>query len=155
MSQVITPTVGRIVYFKFDTEPDTKHQAAIITQVHHERMVDVTRFPAGLPPVWEESIPLAQPDDLIPKFTGKHCFWMPYQVKNSEQQESNQMRPALKKLRADQCEDYRRKFVNIYARLVSAQMAGLQRAIGLSDSELNDVSNLIQFLKMLRDEFTE
>lgn len=79
MGEVIEPTVGRILWF-FETE-GAPQLAAIVTAVHGPTLVDVTAFPPGGEAVSLTSIPLVQPGEPLPG--GRHCTWMPYQVKKS------------------------------------------------------------------------
>jgi hypothetical protein len=82
---VITPTVGRVVWFWVGAENEGQPEAAIVTYVHGDRMVNLTVFDHNGRPGERRSVHLAQPGD-----TGKDrpvaCFatWMPYQVGQAE-----------------------------------------------------------------------
>lgn len=83
---VITPTVGRIVWFWpgrvipagltwIDT---SKPLAAIVTHVYHSRHVNLTVFDSGGLSWPMGSVPLLQDDDHAPSY-GYYAEWMPYQ----------------------------------------------------------------------------
>jgi hypothetical protein len=74
---MIPPTVGRVVwvrnYFSGQTEP----LAAIVAEVHHERLVNVAVIEhSGQMCGWVR-MPLVQEGDPIPE--GTYCEWMPFQ----------------------------------------------------------------------------
>lgn len=73
---IITPTVGRIVWFyvRLDADPE----AAIITRVWSARLVNLCVFAReDGPPRPVSSIPLVQDGDNRPEWS--RCEWMPYQ----------------------------------------------------------------------------
>jgi hypothetical protein len=76
---VITPTVGRIVWFyKYVAGQGHKGPtAAIVTTTHGDTMVSICTFPHGRDPVPISSVRLVQDDAEIPEFD--YCAWMPYQ----------------------------------------------------------------------------
>lgn len=86
---MITPTIGRVVhYFTFNGAP---HQAAIIADVHDDRLVNLTVFGHNGSVHPMTSIPLLQPeDDQSTPFSGGHCEWMPFQVKKDTGSESGE-----------------------------------------------------------------
>lgn len=79
----ITPTVGRHVHFFIKTGADA--QAAIITHVHNEGILNLGIFEASGKPMAgpPTSIPLVQPGEEDPK-QGFFCKWMPYQAEQAE-----------------------------------------------------------------------
>ncbi len=87
MSEVITPTVGRIVwYFPPHT---TVPWPAIIVAVHSDALVDVCHFtPGGCYP--RTSVLLVQPGVTAPANDLGRCEWMPYQVKKTTGSESGE-----------------------------------------------------------------
>jgi hypothetical protein len=80
---MIKPTVGRIVWFY--PVRDSAEQAAIITKVWNDRVVNLS--------VWNEdgstfpapSIMLVQEGEERPYH--QYCAWMPYQVGQAKRQE--------------------------------------------------------------------
>ncbi len=77
---MIEPTVGRVVWFYPDTRhEDTEPQAAIISQVHSNSLINVMAIaPEGASyPV--PMVPLIQEGEEVPK-DEPFCTWMPYQV---------------------------------------------------------------------------
>jgi hypothetical protein len=81
---MIEPTVGRIVWYRSSEHQTNEPLAAIITQVHHSRLINICAFnPMGSPlarvnvPLWQGD---KQPDGTMEPRPGKsHCEWMPYQ----------------------------------------------------------------------------
>lgn len=88
MNQIITPQVGRHVWFHQTTAnvfPGSESvRAAIITHVHSDRMVNLCVFDANGVPLSRTSVLLVQPGD--PKPQHMHCEWMPYQVQKAAEQ---------------------------------------------------------------------
>ena len=70
---MITPTVGRIVWFEDGVR---KTQAAIITYVWSDTLVNLTVFDPNGIPFSQTSITLEQD---VPTGALPHCRWMPYQ----------------------------------------------------------------------------
>lgn len=87
---MITPTVGRIVWFYTDgigTSEYRNEKAAIVTRVWNDRMVNLCVFDdTGATP--KTSVPLVQPEDEKP--AGEYCAWMPYQVVKASGSESGE-----------------------------------------------------------------
>lgn len=91
---MITPTVGRIVWYRDPEAPSLTPRAGILTGVHKKmamdvyHLVDVTVFPPGSSAMSLAAVPLVQPGDRTPDFP--YCEWMPYQVKKSTGSESGE-----------------------------------------------------------------
>jgi hypothetical protein len=86
MSDFITPTVGRVVWFYpsrlvgesgFASPPEGEPLAAVIARVWNDRMVNLTVFDANGAPHPRTSVPLVQDDQLTPR--DSYCTWMPFQ----------------------------------------------------------------------------
>jgi hypothetical protein len=81
---MIEPTVGRIVWFRSLEHQTNEPLAAIITAVHHPRLVNICAFnPMGSPlarvnvPLWHGE---TQGDGTVePRPAKSHCEWMPHQ----------------------------------------------------------------------------
>ena len=73
---MISPTIGRVVWYWPTAEQTGQPWAALVTYVHSDRMINVGGWDANGNPVRATSIALLQDDDE-PK--GPHCQWMPYQ----------------------------------------------------------------------------
>lgn len=93
MTQVITPTPGRIVHF-FPGVADGVSQAgrgtsdaqplaAIVAMVHNERMVNLCVFDAYGNPHARPNVYLSQPDKDVPNDGTSYAKWMDYQVKSA------------------------------------------------------------------------
>lgn len=94
---MITPTIGRIVYFR--KNQNSGIQAAIITAVWGDRCINVAVFdgngnPEKDPPT---SVTLLQEGDNKPS-DGPYCEWMPYQVKKSTGSESGEKSAGLQSI---------------------------------------------------------
>lgn len=76
---MMTPTVGRIVWFRgYGTIPEAQALPAMITYVHNDRLVNLARWtPFGDPLPGESKVVLVQEGD--PEPDGQFCHWMPYQ----------------------------------------------------------------------------
>jgi hypothetical protein len=76
---VIPPTIGRVVLVqKRPGSLDiTQPEAAFITKVWSDRLINVGGFNANGTPFGETSVPLLQDDD--PATLGPYAEWMPYQ----------------------------------------------------------------------------
>src|SRR5579885_1551326 len=82
---MIRPTVGRIVWFY--VRGDAEEQAAIVTKVWNERLINVTVFsPSGAVEGYG-SIRLLQDEDPVPAAEA-HCRWMPYQTSVAQRTEA-------------------------------------------------------------------
>lgn len=80
---MITPTVGRVVWFKAysgDTYPGAGDgfQAAIVTRVWSNTCVNLAVFDANGNTFGRTSVLLVQPESECPAYG--YCTWMPYQV---------------------------------------------------------------------------
>lgn len=87
---MIKPTVGRIVWF-FEWKDGIRQpeQAAIITAVWSDTLINVNVFPTVGPVREERDIELVQPDSE--RQSGlSWCEWMPYQVKKDTGSESGE-----------------------------------------------------------------
>jgi hypothetical protein len=77
---MITPTVGRIVWYRpIGPQADEQPWAAIIVRVHTDRVVNLTVFDHdgyGKP---KQGVQLLQEGDAVPSAGGGYCEWMPYQ----------------------------------------------------------------------------
>lgn len=73
---MISPTVGRVVLYR--AAKDEPEQAAIVTRVHHDRLVNLTVFGHDGKPAPMTSVALVQPEDEPPANAG-YCEWMPFQ----------------------------------------------------------------------------
>lgn len=83
MTQIISPTPGRIVWFN-----PTPHDgiatlnghplAAVVSGVHNDRLVNLAVFDAYGNAQQRSNVHLVQPGDAVPDFA--HATWMPYQV---------------------------------------------------------------------------
>lgn len=83
MTQVISPTPGRIVWY-FPAPHDGIGQiagqplAAIVAAAHHDRLVNLAVFDAYGNTQQRSNVQLAQPGDEVPN--NAYASWMPYQV---------------------------------------------------------------------------
>lgn len=112
---IITPTVGRVVWFHpykgdkidFSTQP----LAALVTYVHSDTMVNLVVFDSNGNSHSRTSVYLMQSNGLAPCEGDMYCEWMPYQkgqaaktealeAKASEKPEAKASeKPALETLR--------------------------------------------------------
>jgi hypothetical protein len=82
---VITPTVGRVVWFhpgRFDdlTAPEGQPLAAIVARVWGDRMVNLSVCDKDGEWHRRTSVPLRQPEDEADQNGNSYCEWMPYQI---------------------------------------------------------------------------
>lgn len=84
---IIKPSVGRVVHYYPPGRKNAEPQAAIITKVHEERVVNLAIFNEAGQPVLEPptSILLVQEGDDAPD-GGGYCGWMPYQQEKAKQE---------------------------------------------------------------------
>lgn len=77
---MISPSIGRVVWFYSTLVPDTKEQpqAAIVTYVHSDTLVNLVVFDMFGNTCGRTSVPLRQPEDTAP--SAAFCEWMPYQI---------------------------------------------------------------------------
>lgn len=81
----ITPTVGRIVwYWNRAPEPEEagrQPEAAIVTYVHSDKMINICRFTHDGMPIAQTSVRLLQESDIgLEQNFLSFAQWMPYQV---------------------------------------------------------------------------
>jgi hypothetical protein len=85
MTQVISPTPGRIVWYhpapnenlpRIGSDP----LAAIVAAVWDDRRVNLTVFDANGNPQARSSVHLVQPGDGEDRPSGAYAAWMPYQI---------------------------------------------------------------------------
>lgn len=76
---IITPTVGRVVWVfrPYDTKDATQPEAALVTYVWDDRLINVAGFDHDGKLFALTSLVLVQPDE--PKPEGNFAVWMPYQ----------------------------------------------------------------------------
>lgn len=93
-SNVIEPTVGRIVWFRM--RAGDSPMAAIIVHVHYERRVNLTVFgPLGLA-VPKTDVQLLQDSDQAPAH-GTYCEWMPWQKGQAAKTEQLETREQIER----------------------------------------------------------
>jgi hypothetical protein len=82
---MIKPTIGRIVWYYEPFIPDEAEQAqaAMVTYVHSDTLVNLSVFDMAGNPHGRTSVALRQPGDAAP--SGAFCEWMPYQVTTAAQ----------------------------------------------------------------------
>lgn len=91
VSMVITPTVGRVVWYT-PTENDgmSKHGgqpfAAHVVFVHNDRLVNLVVFDHDGRAHQRGSVQLSQEGDSVPSIGG-YAEWMPYQVGQAKKHE--------------------------------------------------------------------
>jgi hypothetical protein len=73
---MISPTIGRVVWFWSSANEDNRPCAALVAYVHSDTMINVGGFDHNGAPVSQTSVQLIQGDE-VPK--GPHCRWMPFQ----------------------------------------------------------------------------
>lgn len=85
---MIKPTVGRVVWVfrPHMTNDPQQPEAALITYVWNDRMVNVGGFSHGGSPFYATSLPLLQDDE--PKPEGSFVTWMPFQKGQAAAQEA-------------------------------------------------------------------
>ncbi len=92
---VITPTVGRVVYF-IPAEncyafgyylSKGKPLAALVTEVHSDRLVNLAVFDSCGKSFGKTSVTLRQAEDAVPG--GEYCEWMPYQISKAAEGKNN------------------------------------------------------------------
>jgi hypothetical protein len=94
MSKVITPTIGRQVWFwplKRLIEPPTQPLAATVCFVHNDRCVNLQLIDHNGNAIPALSVVLRQPEDERPEYA--YCEWMPYQVGQARAQEVAPQQP--------------------------------------------------------------
>lgn len=88
---VITPTVGRIVWYwprVNDGEPISEQPfAAIVTYVFNDRMINLAAFDHVGNAERHISVQLVQEGDAVPGL-GDYAQWMPYQIGQAKKHES-------------------------------------------------------------------
>lgn len=84
MSILITPTIGRIVWFR-PARPTVQPLAAIICYVHTDRLVNLAVFTSSGVNRSHEKVPLLQENDVALK--GEcYCEWMTYQISQAKKE---------------------------------------------------------------------
>lgn len=86
--KVITPTIGRQVWF-WNAAPSNREEqpcAATVVYVWNDRMVNLQVIDHGGEARSRTSVPLRQPEDPTPG--GMFCEWMPFQVGQAKAQEA-------------------------------------------------------------------
>lgn len=73
---MITPTIGRVVWYWPQAEETGQPFAMLVTYVHSDRLVNLGGFDPNGAPIARTSVQLLQDVD---KPIGGHCCWMPYQ----------------------------------------------------------------------------
>ena len=81
---VITPTVGRVVWYRRDPTDDQPHMATVC-YVWNDRMVNLAGFDHNGNPYKATSVTLRQEGDAQPLYP--HAEWMPYQVGQAKKHE--------------------------------------------------------------------
>lgn len=85
---MITPTPGRVVWFRPDLQAaeagfarpfDGQPLAAIVAYVHSDRTVNLCVYDVNGVPHPRARVPLRQSEDPVPG-SGSYCEWMPYQM---------------------------------------------------------------------------
>lgn len=87
---MIKPTIGRVVwvYRPHMTNDPSQPEAALITYVHNDRLINVGGFSHGGSPFYATSVTLLQDDDA--RIEGSVCAtWMPFQVGQAKAQEAD------------------------------------------------------------------
>jgi len=84
MTQVISPTPGRVVWFRPAAHDgigtlNGQPLAAIVAGVHNDRLVNLAVFDAYGNSQQRSSVTLVQPGDDVPA-GGSYAEWMPYQI---------------------------------------------------------------------------
>lgn len=74
---MITPTIGRVVWFWQNTK-QVQPYAAMIAFVHSDRLVNLGYLNESGAPAGAMRIPLVQEGDAAVR--APYCCWMPYQV---------------------------------------------------------------------------
>jgi len=97
---MISPTVGRVVWFYHSGEPENP-MAAIVAKVHDDRLVNLMAISPEGHPHPRPSVPLLQDDDK-PDGRSEWCAWMPFQkgqaakLEELEAKKSPSIDPSLK-----------------------------------------------------------
>lgn len=88
---MIQPSIGRVVWFwpaKGVDEPKVEQpNAALVTYVHSDRMVNLAVFDANGVQRGETSVTLLQDDDK-PTVYGRFASWMPFQIGQAKRHEA-------------------------------------------------------------------
>jgi len=74
---MITPTIGRVLWYWPQKEETGQPYAMLVTYVHSDGMVNLGGWDANGNPFRATSVFLIQDEDDIPM--GPHASWMPYQ----------------------------------------------------------------------------
>jgi len=97
--KMIMPTIGRVVLYRKSTGSGTQPNAAIITFVHSDRMVNLVVFNENGVAHGETSVTLMQTEEEAsnPSFVGPFCEWMPYQKGQAAKTEALEQKMAAVK----------------------------------------------------------
>jgi hypothetical protein len=74
---MITPTIGRVVLFRYNKEQEQPHPA-LVCHINEDGTINVGGFTDKGIPFSQDNVPLLQDDDPIPD-AGLYAEWMPYQ----------------------------------------------------------------------------
>lgn len=95
---MITPTVGRVVWFTpYLAERFNDHQpwAAMVTRVWSDRCVNLGGFDPNGNPFARTSVTLLQEGDPIPTGNAMYAQWMPYQIGQAKAQAQDKIPAAV------------------------------------------------------------
>lgn len=101
---LITPSVGRIVWYHPKKHEDggrlSQHQAAIITYVHSDTLVNITTFDAAGIPRSRVQVFLAPHDHLISReqAVAGYAQWMPWQVDQALKEQASKLVEAARQI---------------------------------------------------------
>lgn len=94
MGTVIVPTVGRIVWvWRKSKDKQLQPEAALVTYVHNERMINAAGFDAVGKPFALGSVRLIQEGDPVVDGSGPYAEWMPYQLGQAKRETPAQSLP--------------------------------------------------------------
>lgn len=75
---MISPTIGRVVLVHREYSGSDQAEPALVSYVHHDRLINVGGFDQNGQPFAATNIMLLQDDDAAPE-EGNWAEWMPYQ----------------------------------------------------------------------------
>lgn len=92
---MIKPTIGRVVLVTRKSADGTRtsdqHEAALVSYVFGDRMINVGGFDRNGQPFHATSVALLQDDDEAPSM-GTYAEWMPYQKGQAAKAEATETR---------------------------------------------------------------
>lgn len=91
---MITPTIGRVVWYRPASHDGDQPLCALVTYVHSDTMVNLAVFDPNGNPFAATSVPLRQDDDPAP--AGSYAEWMPYQKGQAAKAEALEQKLAEK-----------------------------------------------------------